>query len=571
MRHGCDTFFVAPGSRCGPLTTAVARHPDATIVRHTDERGLAFAALGHARARRTPAVILTTSGTAAANLYPAVIEAAMDEVPMIVITADRPPELRQASANQSIDQVKIYGDYTRWFADLPCPSPEIDPGFLLSSIGQAVRSAACGPVHLNCMLREPLAPDATGEDLSEYLQPLAAWLESDQPYTTIRVARAVLTDSQRSELLEQIHAGSRGIIIAGADSAGDDADALTTLGAALGWPVLDDITAGLRFTGAGSLAYGSPDRYFRSRSFSDSVSCDTVLHLGGRIVSKHVLELIQRQRLRRYIVVSSTRERLDPVHRVTMRVDVDSVSREVRALSSAARLVAAPDWRSLWKNARRVTSEALGRGVETQSELNEPAIAQELVSLTPSGWGLFVGNSMPVRDLDQFGQPRDADIIVAANRGASGIDGNLAAAFGFANGARRPVVALIGDLACMHDLNSLRLCAESGYPVIVVVVNNNGSAVFSFLPIAEHEDVFEENFATPHGLEFEAAAGMFGLSYECPSDMRGFGSCFNAALATGRSALIELKTERESNAQLHRQIYTAVDAALSDLVANSRT
>ena len=567
VRSGVVFFCCAPGSRSTPLTTAVARHPQAQHVMHVDERGAAFMALGYGRAAGRAAALVTTSGTAVANALPAAVEASVDHVPLLLLTADRPPELRDTGANQTVDQVKLFGDYVRWFFDLPAPTTEIAPGVVLTTAAQAAyraRRPPAGPVHLNCMFREPLAPEADGGDYASYTADLAAWQESGRSYTTYAAPAPAANERAVQALTDALAGVRRGLVVAGRLDAEDEARAALGVARRLGWPLLPDVTSRLRL---GSVSEdddpGIPyyDQLLASEAFAEAHAPEAVLHLGGRALSKRLRLFLKEHRPAPYVVVRRGPERLDPDHHVTRRIEADGAA-FARAL--AAHLPPEKEeltpWQAAWCNASQRAGQVLGAFDAETGALSEPLVARLLSQHIPKDHGLCLASSMPVRDVNCYAAPGGASVPVISNRGASGIDGTVATAAGFARGLGRPVTLLLGDLAALHDLNAFGLLRD--VPVVAVVVNNDGGGIFSFLPIAQHADVFEPHFATPHGRSFAHAAALFDLPYARPETPAAFAEVYRAACQRGASALIEVATDRAENRALHERLEARIAAAL---------
>ena len=560
-RSGVDFFCVAPGSRSTPLIAALAANERARNLVHFDERGTAYAALGYARATGRPAAWITTSGTAVANGLPAAIEAAIDGVPMILLTADRPPELRQTGANQTIDQPDIFGDYVRWRFDLPAPDAAIDPAMVLTTVDQTVyraRRAPSGPVHLNLMFREPFLP----EDGDEPLAAPVRWRESDEPYTRYAATRPAVDLDEVERLREELRPVKKGLVVAGRLPSRKQGEAALQLAESLGWPLLPDVGSQIRLgTHADSLV-PHYDALLASERFEEAHAPEAVLHVGGRAVSRRLEQFLAGSHPDPYVVVRENPFRLDPGHRVTHSVEAD-----VLELCAALAKVAGGDaradssWTESWRKASERVDGYLDRASAEAKELNEPLVARLISQQIPEEHALVVASSMPVRDLDTYAATDGACVPVAANRGASGIDGTVATAVGFARGSGRPLTLLIGDLALLHDLNSLAMLR--GLPVVVVVLNNDGGAIFSFLPIARHKTFFEPYFGTPHGVSFEHAAAMFDLEYENPRTVPEFVETYRAACAQDAPTLIEVRTDREENVALHRRLLEELSAEVS--------
>lgn len=568
VRSGVDMFCLAPGSRSTPLTMAVAAHPKARHVMHFDERGTAFCALGYGRARGRPAAWITTSGTAVANGLPAVVEAATDGVPLLLITADRPPELRDTGANQTIDQVKLFGAYVRWQFDLPVPTTEVDPAMVLTTVDQAVYRAQRtprGPVHLNCMFREPLAPDP--DDPGNDGAPVPRRRDL-RPFTTYTPTRAAVDPDAIEQLWASLRDVERGIVVAGRLDSFAQADAVRWLADVLGWPLLPDVTSQLRLGRAGyaETRVGYYDLILADEAFRDGVRPDAVLHVGGRSTSKRLMHFLQQVQPHPYVVVRDDPARLDPNHQVTLRVEADVIS-FCRHL--AERVQAEADrpppgaWRDVWKAASGAAGRHLDAFFAQQTTLSEPLVARCISRTIPEGHGLCLASSMPVRDMDMFALLDGAPAFVAANRGASGIDGTIATAAGLVLGLEGPVTLVVGDLALLYDLNSLALLRQLPAPLVVVAVNNHGGGIFSFLPVARHADVFEPFFGTPHDLDFASAAGLFGIDYARPQTPEALEEVYRAACRRATSTLIEVTTDRAENHALHVRLLDEVRAALA--------
>ncbi|TMA09852.1 MAG: 2-succinyl-5-enolpyruvyl-6-hydroxy-3-cyclohexene-1-carboxylic-acid synthase [Deltaproteobacteria bacterium] len=565
IRSGIDYFCLAPGSRCAPLTTAIASSSRARNILHFDERGAAFHALGYGRATGQPAVMITTSGTAVANVWPAVVEASEDRIPLIVLTADRPPELHDAGANQTIDQVKIFGPYVRWQKDLPCPTTEIGPETILTTVDQALHRSRCspqGPVHLNCMFREPLAPASSGEDYGNYLSDLARWEKSGKPYTTYAPPTQMASANSLLDLAQMLNSAARGLLVVGALRDGVVSEAVRRLSDKLGWPLLPDIASGLRLGVNSTHTIAYYDHIIAASRFASAHAPDIVLHLGGRLTSRRLLEYIEGSRPSAYIIVDDHPFRYDPAHLATLKVQA-SVDSFYETLSSRLTPRVCSPWLEDWRRATRLVDEVLTNFPTRSPTLSEPLVARLVSQEIGAERGLFLGSSMPVRDMNHFGALGGPSIRVAANRGASGIGGTVASATGFARGLNHGVTLLIGDLALLHDLNSLSLTRSLDAPMTLVVLNNNGGGIFSFLPIAQFEDIFERYFGTPHNLDFEGAARMFGLEYVRPSSKFAFVEAYRAAAKKQQSTLIEVVTQRKENYDLHIALQREISAKLS--------
>lgn len=564
VRNGIDAFCVAPGSRSAPLAVAVARHPQARGIVHYDERGAAFHALGYARAAGTPAAVITTSGSALANVWPAVVEASLERVPLLVLSGDRPPELQDAGANQTMDQVRFFRGYAEWSGTLPCPSADIDPAVVLTTVDQAVsrcRGPAGGAVHLNCMFREPLAPTDQGEDFGPYLAPLDAWRAGERPYTRYESAPGRPGREVLNRLAALAARRPRGIVAAGrlADPAARRAAA--DLAVSLGWPLLPDVTSGLRLDGRPGNSVPYHDTLLASETFVQRHRIEAVIHLGGRLTSRRLMDRLEAAPPGDYVVVDDHPHRQDPIHRATQRLRLPVAefckALEERVGEAVGHAPGDADWLASWRQASERVGCAFASLFSQDRGLSEPKAAWLVSRRMGAGEGLFLASSMPVRDMDAFGCPRPEPVAVAANRGASGVDGAIAAAAGFARGLGRPTTLLVGDVAFLHDLNSLSLARDLDTPLVIVVLNNDGGGIFSFLPIAGFPDVFERYFAAPHGMTFEHAAALFDLAYARPATTDEFAAAYDEARHRTAPTLIEVRTRRRENRDLHLSLRQA--------------
>ena len=548
QRLGVVFVCISPGSRSTPITAALTRHGAFDCQLCLDERGAAFRALGHARGSGRPALLVCTSGSALAHYLPAVIEAAQDQVPLLILSADRPPELLQTGANQAIEQVGIFGRLVRACYDLPCPDSRWPPEALLTLLDQAVAlslSPEAGPVHLNWHCREPLAPTAqTLPPLPETLQP---WQASGLPYTRIPLPQA-----QNLYPLPELNQARRGLLVIGRLHSPAEQQAVRTLAQRLNWPVCADVLSGL----ASDITLPRirhVDPLLKQPEFAAALQPDLVLHLGGECVSTRLIQHFKQQRPRHYLRIQHSGERLDSLHQVSLRLCADLISFCQQIATAPAQ---DQDWQQRLLSAGVLAEAAIAARLAEETALNEPQVARTVLASAPPA--LWIGNSMPVRDLDMFASDQ-AVLTLAGNRGASGIEGHVSAALGFAEGLQQPVTAVIGDLALIHDLNALAMVRQSRQSLKLVVINNDGGGIFSFLPVAAVTDIFEPWFGTPHGLRFEAAATLFGLRYQAPTTATALAE----ALHEPGSALIEVTTERQTNYALHQALYQAIEERLN--------
>jgi len=456
IRNGVDTFCISSGSRSSPLTLAVANHPKAVSLIHFDERASAFRALGIISATRKPCAVITTSGTAAANVFPAVIEASKKKVPLIILTADRPPELRFTGAHQTIDQTKIYGEYVRWYFDLPCPTEDIALEFVLTTVDQAVSRAhgdPSGPVHINCMYREPLAPVKTRFKSASTMRAIEAWQKETSVYTNYVLPKTILTSANIEQICQKINKIKSGIIVVGKLSGSREQRGVLKCAEKLNWPVFADISSGLRLGNTHKNIIHYFDQILASDTLGKQNRPDGILHLGGRITSKRWYEYMGSLSPKQTIMVLDHPLRNDPLHNVTTRVQC-SVSVFCDFLEKRSTQRGGNKFLSQLQKLNTSVHRSIEEFFKNESTLSEPLTARLITQWAPQESALFISNSMPIREIDSFGTSNGNAILCGANRGASGIDGTIATAVGFASGLQRRTTLLIGDLAFLYDLNS---------------------------------------------------------------------------------------------------------------------
>jgi len=558
-RNGVTRICIAPGSRSAPLTIVAADNAKIETVVHYDERGAAFYALGYARATGRPAAVICTSGTAVANCLPAVVEADQSCVPLIIISADRPPELLDTAALQTIDQIGIFGKFARWAFNLPTPDECITPAFVLTTVDQAcyrAQHSPAGAVHLNCMFREPLAPTDATPDWSGYLASIQTWSNSEKQYTTYTSPESVGSFNV-SNIARAIATVKKGIIVVGTLPSWKDKSSILRLAAQLGWPVFADICSGLRSGGTLSESLLCHyDLYLRSPESRETSVPDCILQFGGTPISKHLLRYLADSRAR-WIVVNDHPFRQDVEHVVSDRIEADPIAFAAHLADSVG--ANRSTLTDMLTKSDQIAGRVLQDFVSTQSTQSlELAVAREVFSQSRELRGVYLATSMPIRDAEAGVSQSDLLLPVAANRGVNGIDGTIAGAVGFADGLQKPVTLVIGDLALLHDLNSLLLAKRSQQPITIVVINNNGGSIFSFLPIAEVKRHFESFFGMPHGMSFAKVAAQFGLSYRIAPHFAEFRQQLSQAYANGESQLIEVVSDRELNLTQHQQLWQKV-------------
>ena len=507
-RCGVREACTSPGSRSSPLVLALVREQRLRCFSHIDERCAGFFALGAAKRSGRAVAITCTSGTAAANLAPAVIEAFQARVPLVVLTADRPPELREVGAGQTIDQIELFGSAAKWFFEVGTHDATAERGRWMRALAcRAVWTALegrPGPVHLNFALREPLiAPDDLGDDPQPGRGGGRPWVLRSTPGEDAAAAGRALAVVARD--------AHRPLVVAGRAEPGLEAVAAAC--ERLGWPLLADPLSGARRGGAAIAHY---DALLRSEAFAAARRPDLVLRCGDLPTSKPLRAWLDDARRRRHAAG------LRPARHVAgpRRLAGDRAGRRRRAdpdrggrAHARRRSGVAGGWRAADGAAAAAIDAVLGEGA-----LSEPLVARALAAELPADATLFVASSMPVRDVESFTAVGDDGPRVLCNRGANGIDGTVSSAFGAAAVASGPVVLLIGDVALAHDVGGLLAARRLGLAITIVLLDNDGGGIFEFLPIAGARDIFEEHVATPHGLDFAHAAALYGCAFADVTD-----------------------------------------------------
>ncbi len=597
VRAGVTDAVACPGSRSTPLLVALAEAAERGALRlHVllDERSAGFFTLGLSLASSSglPAVVVTTSGTAAAELLPSVLEAHHSGVPMLAVTADRPPELQDSGAPQTVHQVGLYGEAVRWEASPGVPELAAAPSWrslasrsVLEARGGARRP---GPVHLNLAFREPLLGSAdrvlgpVGLGLRSGPEVDAAAQEADRaalslvrdgrpggaPWHQVRARQDEVPPSDIVQMLAE--AGERGLVVAGGGGGSGagaiGADAVAELSAATGWPVMASPLSGCRLPGA----IGAADALLRS-PLVQGWQPDVVVRLGAPWASRVVNEWLA--------ALSCTQVLVDPwgvwaaPDHAPGEVVVTSPAALCQAVAKAVRGKVgghrgpSSDWARRWSLAESAAQKAIGAALAREADLTEPGIARALVDAVPAGGTVVVSSSMPIRDVEWWGRPRDG-LAVVANRGVNGIDGVLSTALGFAtSGHSGPVTALLGDLAFLYDAGALLRAGGAGVDLDVVVVDNDGGGIFNFLPHAGAQPParFERLWGTPHGADVVAIARGYGVVVEEVPDLASLASAVVEGGHGKGFRVFVARTDRAGNVAVHRRLHTAVEAAVVGL------
>ncbi len=589
---GLTAVCLAPGSRSTPLTLAFDAHPAVDTHMHLDERSAGFFALGMAIAHDRPVALVCTSGTAVANFLPAIIEAKMSQIPLLILTADRPHELRYSGANQTIDQVKIFGDQVLWSVDLPIPqvdAPKVatrNISVLAARAYAAANGLPKGPVHLNFPFRKPLEPkDGHLLHLHHHHPAEGGSKRHDQVTVTMTQGIITLSDAQLHALGVTIREHPHGLIICGPRCPGGDFPrAVMALAQHSGYPVLADPLSGVRFVE--SQRQDDAERLVIS-GYETFLQTDpgwpepqVIIRFGAVPISKWLNAYLDRITPTHRIHIRESGVWADDSHRIKHFIQANETAVCQHLLTRLP-----PRDNAAWVTAVTQTEKSTWQAVE--SVLFDPyfdgAVVADVVDLMPAAATLFMGNSLPIRHLDQYGRAGTKPLFAYASRGASGIDGNLSTALGIYAARQQPLVAVLGDITFYHDLNGLlavrklmsrhRNTAEKGtnllasepWPgnITIVLLHNNGGGIFNRLPIAHVDPPFTELFLTPHNLDFEPVVRMYGLDFVQAHGREQFRQLFSASLQDSTPRVIEVRTDGRQDDQRRRDINKVVNSTVA--------
>jgi 2-succinyl-5-enolpyruvyl-6-hydroxy-3-cyclohexene-1-carboxylate synthase len=589
-RAGITDAVICPGSRSTPLALALRAHSGFRCRVLLDERVAGFFALGLAKASRRPVAVLCTSGTAAANLAPAVIEAFHGRVPLVVLTADRPPELRDRGAPQTIDQLRLYGSQVKWFVDVPVVGSGADElAHVRSLAGRAAATALAaprGPVHLNFALREPLIPARPLGPLANDPGDSPLLAREGAPFVDAIAGLPVLCSGDMAALADRLAATERGLIVAGPQDDPELPAALARLAAATGYPILADPLSQVRVgPHARSLVVATGDLLARPGRWIETHRADLVLRFGAMPTSKPILQMLQATRPALLVVDGGGGWRESALLPATfVHADeamlADGLAVELQGRRGVEGSAAATSrWTADWLAADRAAAGAQAGWLArppASTEPFEPRPFSILADIMPDGGIIWAGSSMPVRDMDAYLPSGPRAIRCYSNRGANGIDGVVSSALGAAAADTGPVVLVVGDVSFLHDLNALVAARLHDLSATIVLINNDGGGIFSFLPQAASDDpgvglpdAYEELFGTPHGIDFAPIVRALGAEHSVagPSEL---GEALARSIGADGVQVIEIRTERTRNLELHREATASVAAALDALAGAAR-
>lgn len=558
VQAGVKEAVISPGSRSTPLALLMAEHPTLKIYVDVDERSAAFFALGIAKTAKRPVVLLCTSGTAAANYLPAVVEAKLSMIPLVVLTADRPPELRNVGAPQAMEQVRLYGEHVKTFVDMALPENSLEMLRYAKWHGSKSVDIAMtvprGPVHLNFPLREPLVP---------ILEP--------SPFSAKKLAEHVhiyyshkIIPTQTIDKIIAACAGKKGLIVAGPLDKKNFPEKLATFAKQIGWPIVADPLSGLRSYGnAENTVIDQYDAFLRTPELVTDLVPEVIIRFGAMPVSKSLMKWLESFEGIPYYLVDPGEEWKDPMKAATDLIHcdehflVDEFSQRFTTKTDAS-------WLTSWEEINQRTKKVMLMNLDTTEGINEGALIALLRENLPNQSGLFIGNSMPIRDVDTFFSKSDKEVKLLANRGANGIDGVVSTALGAA-AVQQPMFLVIGDLSFYHDMNGLLMAQKYGINLTILLINNNGGGIFSFLPQSALPKYFETLFGTELNIEFKKVAELYSGNYHHVTEWEQLYDALDHASFNKGLDIIEIQTNRYENVEAHKTLFAKVAESLAGL------
>jgi 2-succinyl-5-enolpyruvyl-6-hydroxy-3-cyclohexene-1-carboxylate synthase len=555
IKQGVRHFCIAYGNRSTPLVLAAAHHPLAKTHTHFDERGLGFYALGIAKAINEPVAIIVTSGTALGNLYPAVMEAHHSQIPLILLTADRPDELQETCANQTCKQQNFFGHFTRFSFDLPTPDAYHNNLFLQSTVAQLVHRSLYpikGPVQLNCPFREPFLDSNTNGQFNI-------------PYATQYVTpKNQLHPEDFSYLFEQIDLYDEGMILVGQQEDPIDLQSIVNLSKHLNFPVFAEIHSNIRINEIDSLI---PFPVLTLRH-GKKLQCDepkVLIVIGEKFISKEFLTLMQSTTVECIVQISTYPFKSDPTHRVNFRVVADIQEFSKIACDSLQKKPLSSYFQKWSLGAKKIIS-SIETVLDRTENLSEPLISLLLTNFTEYEVSFFVSNSMPIRHMNDFYHAKSHRSFIFTNRGLSGIDGNIATAIGLQKGLETPLIAIVGDLATLHDLNSFKLL-EPTQKILFLILNNNGGSIFTKVSNHQPKEILDKFFVGKHDLRFSKIAEMFNINYLQVDSLDAFSFGLGQFIDQKGPMILEVLIDNHESDQFTK----AIDKEISQIHTQSST
>lgn len=556
---GVRDVVISPGSRSTPLALTFAEHPGLKHWINMDERSAAFFALGMAKQQNRPVALVCTSGTAAANYYPAIVEAHYSRVPLVVLTADRPHELRDVGAPQAVDQIGMFQGFVKWFHEMALPDGSKEMLRYVRSKASRATAAAVqenqGPVHLNFPFREPLIPDFSLPDL---------WKNDGTSYYRYSLGRQLLAPAEANEIIGELKSLKKGVIVCGPITDESIAEEVVQLSKAWNLPVFADPLSQLR---AGSHEkeniLESYDAVLKSKDVRNMLQPDFVIRFGAMPVSKpYLLWTKENEDMKQFVIENKDGYR-EPSGAPVRFIYADA-SEFCRTMAKETHFNFSTDWLDTWKELNDIAKHHLLEE-PLPDMLTEGGAVKQLAEAVMDQSTIYVGNSMPVRDLDTFFMNSPKEVSIMGNRGANGIDGITSSAIGAAAHGKR-VTLLIGDLSFFHDFNGLMAARQYNIDLTVVLINNNGGGIFSFLPQSAEEKHFEVLFGTPTDIDFKQVVTMYGGNYRLADSWEEYRTALAESYQTSGLSVIEVQTDRKENVEWHRSKWEVIEEHITKLL-----
>ncbi len=564
VRNQVNLFCISPGHRSAPLVAAGAMSKKAICKAFIDERAAAYYAVGYSKNHvKNLTALICTSGTALANYFPAVIESFYSNIPLVILSGDRPPELREASSNQTIDQLKIFHKYCCFFADLPCPQDPMEAlplEYILTTIDDAIGRAKYhkAPVHINCMFREPFL-DEYNTLLESHKDILPGrWLLNEEPYTRKIFPSFIPNDASINTVAEYISNSTAGFIIVGNIDQQKDTPAIRKIASKMKWPVHSDALSGMK-------DHEYSISHLDSMIKKSPILVDTVIFFGDRIISKDMFSFLEKNNNLHYIKVMDKNIRSDVTHNVSLQIltDISAFCNELEKKLYQIQYKA-PIQLLRWAMQKEAKIKEVIRNEISKSnknKINSFSAVTHLIHKRSQKFGLFGANSMSIRLINDFTKTSHQ---IMANRGASGIDGNIASALGYSYSIKKPVLLLIGDLALMHDLNSLYLLKKAEYPLLIILLNDRGGGIFSMLSVSKlksYKNIFEDFFIVPQQVKFQHISASFDIAYHAVSSLKELKNIFLKIIQYSdqkKSCLVEIKIDQKENSTFLKRLYKKI-------------
>ncbi|APH03964.1 2-succinyl-5-enolpyruvyl-6-hydroxy-3-cyclohexene-1-carboxylic-acid synthase [Bacillus weihaiensis] len=562
VRKGVEHVVISPGSRSTPLAILMCEHPLLKTYVNIDERSAGFFAIGLAKSIKKPVALLCTSGTAAANYYPAVVEAYYSRVPLLVLTADRPHELRDIGAPQVIDQIQLYGKYPKWFVDVAIP--EENEGILRyvrTIAGRAVGLAMTKPagvIHLNFPFREPLVPNLKIENL---------WgtYENRQEYLSTTIGTQTVNSHQLQAIIEVIKGTQNGLIVCGDQQDSTYKQHVIQLSASLKYPILADPLSQLRAGHKENSIIDCYDTLLKDPEIAEKLKPDVIIRFGAMPVSKPLTTLLKKNPQITQIVIDPSGSYRDTTLNASHIVLCEEAT-FCKTLVESIEEKAMTAYYQIWLKCHELHRTLLEQALLPITDLFEGKIVNEIQRVLPSESRLMIGNSMPIRDIDTYFRNTPKKIDLYCNRGANGIDGTNSTALGLSVERSKPTFLLVGDLSFYHDLNGLLAAKVNQLDLTIILINNDGGGIFSFLPQSNEERHFETLFGTPIGLDFSKAVDMYGGEFHSMTSWDQFHQYFSEEWENHGLKVIEIKTDRKSRVKVHRDLLYHVSQEIKKAV-----